>query len=100
MAASTELISLLESISEKEKLNSVSKLNKELYDATLKTLSGQMTINKEHINNKRKEPSRSISLVPTTEVQEKIKALVVVANQERFPNIIRLLKTCMLKSKS
>ena len=82
MAASTELISLLESISEKEKLNSVSKLNKELYDATLKTLSGQMTINKEHINNKRKEPSRSISLVPTTEVQEKIKALVVVANQE------------------
>lgn len=82
MATSTELTSLLESISDKEKHNSASKLNKDLYDATLKTLSGQIAVNKEHINNKRKEPSRSISLVSTTEMQEKIKALVVVANQE------------------
>lgn len=82
IAISTELISLLESISEKERQNPVSKLNRDLYDATLKTLSGLIAVNKEHINNKHKEPSRSINLVSTMEAQEKIKALITAANQE------------------
>lgn len=82
IAISTELIFLLESISERERQNPVSKLNRDLYDATLKTLSGLIAVNKEHINNKHKEPSRSINLVSTMEAQEKIKALITAANQE------------------
>lgn len=82
IAISTELISLLESISERERQNPVSKLNRDLYDATLKTLSGLIAVNKEHINNKHKEPSRSINLVSTMEAQEKIKSLITAANQE------------------
>lgn len=84
IAISTEIISLLESISERERQNPVSKLNRDLYDATLKTLSGLIAVNKEHINNKHKEPSRSINLVSTMEAQEKIKALITAANQEIY----------------
>lgn len=82
IAISTELISLLESISERVRQNPVSKLNKDLFDATLKTLSGLIAVNKEHINNKHKEPSRSFNLVSTMEVQEKIRELIATANQE------------------
>lgn len=82
IAISTELISLLENISERERKNPVSKLNRDLYDATLKTLSGLFAVNKEHINNKHKEPSRSINLFSTMEAQKKIKLLINAANQE------------------
>lgn len=79
---STELINLLENISEKERQNTKSKLNKDLYDATLKTLNGIVAGNKEYISNKQKEPSRSINLISTMELQEKIKSLITAANQE------------------
>ena len=82
VAVSTELISLLESISERERQNPESKLNKDLYDATLKTLNGTVAGNKEYIHNKQKEPSRSINLVSTMELQEKLKCLITAANQE------------------
>lgn len=82
IAISTELISFLENIVQQEKQNSISKLNIGLYDATLKTLSGQIAINKEHINNKYKEPSRSINLCSTIEEQERMKAIILSSNQE------------------
>ena len=82
ISTSTELITFLETILEKERLNPKSKLDLDNFDAILKVLSGKLTLNKEHINAKHKEPSRSISLTSTNSELNRIKELLTNANNE------------------
>ncbi|RXF67966.1 AAA family ATPase [Arcticibacter tournemirensis] len=73
---------LLEQIELKEKSNPNSKLNIESFSALLKTLTSQFVTNKELINNKVKEPSRSIELVSTKDQLEAIGQLINDCNTE------------------
>lgn len=59
-----------------------SKLNNDRYSAFLKTLISQNTANTEFLNNKIKEPSRSIELISLKEQLDLISGLIVNANTE------------------
>ena len=58
------------------------KLNIDRFSAYLKTLIGQNTANSEYLNNKTKEPSRSIELISVKEQLDLISDLIVNANTE------------------
>ena len=57
------LSNILQQIESSEKLNTETKLNIETFSAYLKTVSSQFISNKELLNNKAKEPSRSVDLI-------------------------------------
>lgn len=71
---------LLEEIETQEKGNPDTRLNIETFSAFLKTLLSQFSINKELVNNKLKEPSRSINLVSTKDQSANILRLISEAN--------------------
>jgi wobble nucleotide-excising tRNase len=75
------LINELQLIETTEKTNKESKLDVEKFGSLLKTLSGQFTGNKELLNSKLKEPSRSIGLVSTKEQLDEIGELIKIANE-------------------
>nr|WP_084407110.1 AAA family ATPase [Pedobacter panaciterrae] len=75
------LINLLTGIEASEKTNPNSKLNLNLYSAHLKTLASLYQSNKELINTKLKEPSRSIKLTSTKDQFQEILTLIQEANQ-------------------
>ena len=77
---SLNLTNILLHIETAEKANPESKLNIETFSAYLKTLSSQFISNKELLNNKIKEPSRSIGLISVKEQLENIQQLVSEAN--------------------
>ena len=58
------------------------KLNIDRFSAYLKTLIGQNTANSEYLNNKTKEPSRSIELISVKEQLDLISDLIINANTE------------------
>ncbi len=58
------------------------KLDVNKFTAYLKTLTSQFLTNKEYVNNKTKEPSRSFDLVSTKEQLEHIEQLITDANSE------------------
>ena len=95
ISTSIELITFLETILEKERLNPKSKLDLDNFGAVLKVLSGKLTLNKEHINAKHKEPSRSIGLVSTNSELSRIKELLTNANNEilKYNQIVENLNT-------
>lgn len=76
------IISILNNIEVKEKQNPNSKLNLELFSSYLKTLSGQINLNKEQIDNKIKEPSRVIELTSNENQIQLISKLILDANNE------------------
>ena len=76
------LTNLLQGIEATEKANTETKLDTEKFSAYLKTLSSQFISNKEFLNNKIKEPSRSIDLISVKEQLENIKQLITEANAE------------------
>jgi wobble nucleotide-excising tRNase len=75
------LINELQLIETTEKTNKESKLDLEKFSSLLKTLTGQFTGNKELLNSKLKEPSRSIELVSTKEQLDEIRELIKIANE-------------------
>ena len=74
------LINLLQGIETTEKANSDTKLNIEFFSTYLKTLSSQFISNRELLNNKIKEPSRSTELISVKEQLESIERLILNAN--------------------
>lgn len=74
-------INILSGIEVSEKINTESKLEIEKFSAYLKTLSSQLVSNKELLNNKIKEPSRSMDLISVKEQLEGIKELIASANE-------------------
>ena len=76
------IISILTNIEVKEKQNPNSKLNLELFSSYIKTLSGQINLNKEQIDNKIKEPSRVIELTSNENQIQLISKLILDANNE------------------
>lgn len=80
--SSQNLQNLLEQIENQEKEKSDSKLNIESFSASLKTLINQFAINKELLNNKAKEPSRSIELTSTKEQLDAIQKIIDDTNIE------------------
>lgn len=78
----SNLINVLQQIEATEKANSETKLNIETFSAYLKTLTSQFISNRELLNNKIKEPSRSIDLISVKEQLENIRQLIISANDE------------------
>ncbi|MGI8599182.1 MAG: AAA family ATPase, partial [Chitinophagaceae bacterium] len=76
------LINLLQQIESAEKSNMESKLTLETFSAYLKTITSQSTANKEMLNSKSKEPSRSFNLTSTKEQLDNIQQLITSANKE------------------
>jgi len=76
------LLNLLTQTEAKEKTAESSKLNQESFSAYLKTFSAQIISNQQLIDNKIKEPSRSIALISVKEQLESISALIDEANKE------------------
>lgn len=76
------LINELNSTETNQKDFKNSKLNNDRYSAFLKTLISQNTANTEFLNNKIKEPSRSIELISLKEQLDLISGLIVNANKE------------------
>ena len=76
------LINELNSTETNQKDFKNSKLNNDRYSAFLKTLISQNTANAEFLNNKIKEPSRSIELISLKEQLDLISGLIVNANAE------------------
>ncbi len=76
------LTNILLQIEKAEKSNSATKLNIEAFSAYLKTVSSQFISNKELLNNKIKEPSRSIHLISVKEQLENIQQIITDANAE------------------
>lgn len=74
------LNNLLQGIESAEKSNTETKLDTETFSAYLKTLSSQFISNRELLNNKLKEPSRSIDLISVKEQLENISQLITDAN--------------------
>lgn len=74
------LTNLLQGIETTEKANTVAKLDTEKFSSYLKTLSSQFLANRELLNNKIKEPSRSIDLTSVKEQLENIQNLITEAN--------------------
>lgn len=78
----SNLSSLLEQIETSEKANSESKLDKEPFFAYLQTLNSFLISNRELLNNKEKEPSRSLALTSISQQIDKISGLIASANLE------------------
>ena len=78
----TNLINILTGIETNEMTNPESKLNIENFSAFLKILSSLFISNRELLNNKAKEPSRSIDLVSVNDQIKSISQLVSDANKE------------------
>lgn len=76
------LINELNSTETNQKDFKNSKLNNDRYSALLKTLTSQNTANTEFLNNKIKEPSRSLELISLKEQLDLISELIVNANAE------------------
>ena len=76
------LINELNSLETNQKDYKNSKLNNDRYSAFLKTLISQNTANTAFLNNKVKEPSRSIELTSLKEQLDLISGLIVNANAE------------------
>lgn len=76
------LLNLLNQIEAREVANDKTKLNTETFSAYLKTLSSQFISNKELLNNKIKEPSRSIDLISIGEQLDNIRQLITDANAQ------------------
>jgi wobble nucleotide-excising tRNase len=74
------LINLLQGIENLEKTNVETKLNTESFSAFLNTLLSQFISNRELLNNKIKEPSRSIDLISVKKQLENIQSLITAAN--------------------
>lgn len=79
---SQNLINELSQIEANEKVNQTSKLKMESFSAFLKTIESQFITNKEILNNKMKEPSRSFELIKVKEQVEKIQQLITTTNEE------------------
>lgn len=69
-------------IETREKSNEKTKLNIESFSVLLKTLTNQFLINRELLNNKMKEPSRTIELVSIKEQSDSIALLINQCNEE------------------
>ena len=78
----TNIINELSQIEITEKTNTATKLDIDKFSAYLKTLTSQTVTNKEFINNKSKEPSRSFDLISTEEQFQNIEKLILSANKE------------------
>lgn len=76
------IIYALQNIEKKETESKNTKLNLQLYSAHLKTFNQQFIANKEFLNNKLKEPSRSIDLVSIQEQLSQMQLLIDDANKE------------------
>lgn len=76
------LINELNSVEINQKKIKNSKLDHDRYSALLKTLISQNTANVEFLNNKVKEPSRSIELISLKEQLDLIAGLIIDANAE------------------
>ncbi|MBP3466511.1 MAG: AAA family ATPase [Paludibacteraceae bacterium] len=76
------IISALNNIEVKEKQNPNSKLNIELFSSYVKTLYGQINLNKEQIEKKITEPSRVIRLTSNENQIQLISKLILDANNE------------------
>ena len=74
------IINELQQIESTEKLNKKTKLDLDKFSSLLKTLNSQFVANKELLNSKLKEPSRSIELTSTKEQFEEIEKLISTAN--------------------
>ncbi|MGV3686914.1 MAG: AAA family ATPase [Daejeonella sp.] len=79
---SENLINILHQIEISEKSNTETKLALETFTAYVKTLESQFISNRELLNSKIKEPSRSIELIPVHEQLENIQQLIVECNNE------------------
>ncbi|NHA03461.1 AAA family ATPase [Mucilaginibacter sp. HC2] len=75
-------LNFLQQIENGEKTNKSSKLDKEKFSAYLKTFSSQLTANGILLENKGKEPSRSIKLESVKKQLEELCALITTANTE------------------
>lgn len=74
------LSNFLQEIEIAEKANTNTKLNIEYFSSCLKTLSSQFISNRALLNNKIKEPSRSIDLISVKNELENIQHLIAEAN--------------------
>lgn len=74
------IINELLQIESTEKINKKTKLDLDKFSSLLKTLNSQFVTNKELLNSKLKEPSRSIELISTKEQLEEIEKLITTAN--------------------
>lgn len=74
------IINELQQIENTEKLNKKTKLDLDKFISLLKTLNSQFVANKELLNSKIKEPSRSIAITSTKEQFEEIEKLIITAN--------------------
>ncbi len=79
---SQNLINELSQIEVNEKANQTSKLKMESFSALLKTIESQFITNKEILNNKIKEPSRSFELIKVKGQVENIQQLIKTTNEE------------------
>lgn len=76
------IINELNGIENNQKVISNSKLEVDKFSAYLKTLISQNTTNSEYLNNKVKEPSRSVELISIKEQSDLLVALIDQANAE------------------
>ncbi len=76
------LINQLESLESRERSNQKAKIKLDSFSASLKTLSSQFNSNKILLDNKLKEPSRSIELTSTQEQLLVITNIIQSANDE------------------
>ncbi|TWR26787.1 AAA family ATPase [Mucilaginibacter achroorhodeus] len=76
------LLGILNEISASEEKHTTSKLDVTLFKAYIHTFSTQLLTNQEQLNNKIKEPSRSIDLISVKAQLEEIAALITSANVE------------------
>lgn len=76
------IVNILNSIEVDHRAFNNTKLDVEKFSAFLKTLISQNTANNEYLNNKIKEPSRSIELISVKEQSDLLRELVVKANVE------------------
>lgn len=74
------VINELLQIESTEKTNKKTKLDLDKFSSLIKTLNSQYVANKELLNSKLKEPSRSIELTSTKEQLEEIEKLISTAN--------------------
>lgn len=78
----SNIINVLNGIEVNQKAFSDTKLDNDKFSAYLKTLISQNTTNNEYLNNKIKEPSRSIELISIKEQTDLLAELVKQANTE------------------
>lgn len=76
------IVSILDNIEIKEKQNQKTKLDLELFSSYIKTLYGQINLNKEQIDSKIKEPSRVLELTSNENQLLLISQLIETANNK------------------